>query len=407
MKRLIIFTNAFPYGNGYNWIMEELHCFSVSFDEVLIVPFSYEGNRKPVRIPGKIKVMKPLELNDVEYKSPWQILQLSLSRIHFYLREFVREKVFTNSYWFKSWLKSCLLADQLIQSTNFRFLRDLVNKSETTLYFYWGNNQSLLIPFLKKLNFRKIFVRFHGFDLYKERLGGYQAFRRPILEHLDVALPISAFGREYLHQNWPDLKFQSIISRLGTTHRGLSPQNDGISFHIVSCARLIKLKRIEMIPKALQNIQTRRIEWTHIGDGEELDNIQRLCQGLPANISVDLMGWVPAEDISELYSHKSFDLFVSVSESEGIPVSIMEALSAGIPVLSTDVGGISELLDEQNGYLISKDINEQALTNKIQQIITDNDLGTLSKKKQQAFRTFRDKCDAKKLAKELNTLLSA
>ena len=45
-------------------------------------------------------------------------------------------------------------------------------------------------------------------------------------------------------------------------------------------------------------------------------------------------------------------MFVNVSESEGIPVSIMEALAAGVPVLATDVGGTSELVGENNGILL-------------------------------------------------------
>ena len=48
------------------------------------------------------------------------------------------------------------------------------------------------------------------------------------------------------------------------------------------------------------------------------------------------------------------DLFLNVSESEGIPVSIMEAISAGIPVIATDVGGTSEIVNDSFGTLIPK-----------------------------------------------------
>lgn len=48
-------------------------------------------------------------------------------------------------------------------------------------------------------------------------------------------------------------------------------------------------------------------------------------------------------------------MFINVSESEGIPVSIMEALSAGIPILATDVGGTSEAVQDEVGYLLDRD----------------------------------------------------
>ena len=279
MKRLIIFTNAFPYGNGYNWITEELKCFSNTFDEVYISPFSYEGNAHPVELPAMIKVLSPVNLYDIEYKSLWQFFKLRFSRLPYYLKEFFREKVYTNSYWFKTWLKSCLLTDQLLESPNFKFLKSLDHKSNTLLYFYWGNNQAFLIPFLRKFNFKKILVRFHGFDLYKERLGGYQAFRRPQLKNMDIALPISTFGMKYLQNNYRDIKFRSEVARLGTIHFGFSPENHTEIFRIVSCARLIKLKRIELIAGALRKIEKQRIAWTHIGDGEELERIKNICHG--------------------------------------------------------------------------------------------------------------------------------
>ena len=55
------------------------------------------------------------------------------------------------------------------------------------------------------------------------------------------------------------------------------------------------------------------------------------------------------------------DLFINVSEYEGIPVSIMEAISAGIPVIATDVGGTSEIIDEKFGKLIPKDFKVEYL----------------------------------------------
>ena len=58
----------------------------------------------------------------------------------------------------------------------------------------------------------------------------------------------------------------------------------------------------------------------------------------------------PTQD-SSIFALEVF-FFVNVSESEGIPVSIMEAASFGIPIIATDVGGTSEIVDNSNGFLI-------------------------------------------------------
>ena len=55
------------------------------------------------------------------------------------------------------------------------------------------------------------------------------------------------------------------------------------------------------------------------------------------------------------YNTYEIDLFVNLSTIEGVPVSIMEAQSSGIPVLATDVGSSKEIVDDDNGFLIPKD----------------------------------------------------
>jgi glycosyltransferase involved in cell wall biosynthesis len=64
------------------------------------------------------------------------------------------------------------------------------------------------------------------------------------------------------------------------------------------------------------------------------------------------MGYTENKDVLDFYTQNSVNLFISLSAAEGIPVSIMEAISFGIPVLSTDVGGCSEIVNENTGLLI-------------------------------------------------------
>src|SRR5690606_17528801 len=123
--------------------------------------------------------------------------------------------------------------------------------------------------------------------------------------------------------------------------------NKTSSFVLVSCARIRWNKRIHKIAEMLQYIDI-PVTWIHIGDENlnakndwsiaEYDKNKELLQN-KKNVEVITTGLLAYEQIMELYRTKRTDLFISLSEEEGVPVSIMEAISFGIPILSTDVGG--------------------------------------------------------------------
>jgi glycosyltransferase involved in cell wall biosynthesis len=69
--------------------------------------------------------------------------------------------------------------------------------------------------------------------------------------------------------------------------------------------------------------------------------------------------------VPRFYSNNPVDLFLNVSESEGIPVSIMEAMAAGIPVIATDVGGSAEIVDDSVGTIVPADTTAESLAKSI------------------------------------------
>jgi glycosyltransferase involved in cell wall biosynthesis len=83
------------------------------------------------------------------------------------------------------------------------------------------------------------------------------------------------------------------------------------------------------------------------------------------NISFQLMGNVKNEEIQKYYSLNQVDLFINVSEYEGIPISIMEAMAYGIPCLATNVGGVREIVNDDNGFLLNKDTNYNQIISSI------------------------------------------
>ena len=71
----------------------------------------------------------------------------------------------------------------------------------------------------------------------------------------------------------------------------------------------------------------------------------------------------------ELYKEKPFDIFLNVSSSEGLPVSIMEAISFGMPVIATDVGGTSEItITGKTGLLLADEFKNEDLASAIEKL---------------------------------------
>ena len=92
------------------------------------------------------------------------------------------------------------------------------------------------------------------------------------------------------------------------------------------------------------------------------------------NIKIEFHGQKQNHEVIDFLSRNYIDAFVNVSISEGLPVSIMEAISFGIPVIATDVGGVKEIVNEVTGILMEKDINKAKLSNTLDGINTTFDL---------------------------------
>ena len=258
------------------------------------------------------------------------------------------------------------------------------------LYSYWGDKSALLLPIFKKKFGCCCISRFHGTDLYEEACGGYKPFRRWLFKTLDLAAPISGDGKRYLMERYGcDAPKRIEVHRLGVFDHGLNPQNENAAFQIVSCSNIVPVKRVSLLAEAIGQLGF-KVEWTHIGDGPLRAEVEKVIDGYPDHVMGTLLGAMPNSNVLEYYSTHHVDLFVNVSESEGVPVSIMEAFSFGIPVIATDVGGVAEIVDDTVGRLLSADISALQLKEVITGIYNNNRLAL----REQARKRWEDRCDA-------------
>lgn len=233
--------------------------------------------------------------------------------------------------------------------------------NNSIVYSFWFYD-CIFLAWLKKTQSLKLAItRAHSGDLYEEHVSikNNVLLRNFQLKYLDAVLPVSNMGKEYLTKKYP--KSNALIETifLGSKDYGNVSVSLPQIFTIVSCANIRHHKRIYKIAEMLQYIDF-PLQWIHIGDenlnlndpkiDEYKKNKEKLRQ--KDNIIYNPIGFIDNEKIFEFYKSTPVSLFISLSRIEGIPVSMMEAISFGVPVLSTDVGGCKEIVTEQTGILI-------------------------------------------------------
>ena len=95
-----------------------------------------------------------------------------------------------------------------------------------------------------------------------------------------------------------------------------------------------------------------------------------MVQDSRTNVRIILAGRMSNGEVLHYYETHSFDVFVNVSTNEGVPVSIMEAISYNIPAVATDVGATSEVVTPNSGVLVSENPTIEEIKNAIVKAVT-------------------------------------
>ncbi len=228
---------------------------------------------------------------------------------------------------------------------------------EVTLYSYWFDEWATILNLVKRISKSKIKVicRTHAYDFDEAQVhSGYHPFRSFNLRGIDKVYSISEFGKKYLEKRFHHKTIG--VEKLGVKDRGINPVNIDAEVTIVSCSSLIPLKRVDLIIKLLKKIN-KKVIWVHFGNGSLEQSILEEAKTLPKNITFDYKGFVKNEVIIEYYKANTVDLFINTSELEGIPVSMMEAISFGIPIAGCNICGVPEIVNANTGLLLEKNFD--------------------------------------------------
>lgn len=147
-----------------------------------------------------------------------------------------------------------------------------------------------------------------------------------------------------------------------------TPKNDR---EVITVARLVPVKGLSYLIRAMTHIKDGTL--VVIGDGPEKTKLESLSENLGLSDRVSFTGWISNRSRLSQYLKRA-TVFVLSSLSEGTPQAIIEAMSYGLPIVATNVGGIPEIVvDGVNGFLVPPR-NEQALAEAIEKALSDTNL---------------------------------
>lgn len=370
MTTIAILTATYPYLPGEQFIEEEAeHWATFPQTSIVVMPMCAVGEprRTPIHVNVDLCLVPP---RGVVAKL---VALLSALVSPLFWKEFwfvLRHHQFTPFCVAKAWLATA----EVLRIRH--ALKAWVSRHGPIeiAYCYWNDVQAFAAALLKREGLvGSVVSRIHGFDLYQEaRPHAYMPLKRQFLDDFDMFFPVSDHGRQYLEEVYHIIPAKIIVSRLGVLipeqHAVITPDH---MLNVVSVSYCAPEKRIDKIIDGIAELAARQprmdIQWTHIGDGLLFDKLNHYATEKFSSTRVKwtFCGHLTNADVKSYLASNAIDVFVNASETEGIPVSIMEAMSYGIPIIAPDVGGIRELISRECGELLSANPDPAEIANAI------------------------------------------
>ncbi len=200
----------------------------------------------------------------------------------------------------------------------------------------------------------RVVYTIHGFDTILKTYRIFLVLERLLATRCAAIVPVSDYDRRNLEA--AGVGGRIVLIRNGSSdRRGAVPLDEGAAERInrakasgamivLTIARLARPKRFDLFVEAARGFSASEARFFWIGNFEKVDP-----GSLPDN--VEMLG-----ELAEAGNYIKFcDVFALLSDYEGLPMSIIEALSAGKAIVASRVGGIGEMIDSHIGLLVENE----------------------------------------------------
>jgi glycosyltransferase involved in cell wall biosynthesis len=273
-------------------------------------------------------------------------------------------------------------------------------KSEniTLIHAHWIIPQGMTAYALKKLsrNSVKILCTSHGGDLFSLKGKIARFLKRKVLQSVDgISVVNSVMAQEVYALCAPSKPTIEIIP-MGVDFKHFRPAPEKQKpFSLLFVGRLVEKKGLAFLINALPKIVQKFPETTLtiIGAGPLKQNLELLVQQNRLNSNVNFLGSAPNAELPQYYQQHQVAIFPFIvadnGDREGLPVVVSEAIACGCCVITTDLSGLDDIADGNQGVLVVSQKNSQEITNTVLQLFDEPDkIGQYSKI---AFKNIKEK----------------
>lgn len=405
-KVLVIVAASFPYGNIGDavFIKNEIPILKKMFSKIIVITTAQKED-------NIIYNDSEIEIVHVNIHNK-KILSILKSFITILSKKTIEELIFAKKIQKQKFFK--MLKNMIKYEYMYNKIKGTLKKydgTNTVYYSYWFSSRAYALAKIRdKLQSEEVITRAHGFDCFLAN--GYLPYRQLVLQKFEKVIFISKNGendfKEKIYR-----KAHNPKAILQTSHLGVNIDEVGLNkqlcikefLHIVTCSRIVKIKRLDLLILALSKIENIQVKWDHFGDGEMSDEIKKFANSkLRSNIECIFHGNVSNDSIYDFYKNnaENIDFILNVSDLEGIPVAIMEAAKYRIPAIARNVGGIPEIVLKE--FLIEPGENDkEAVDNIVSKILEYQKLTPMQKEslRKMAYNYFVSKFDLETNLKEI------
>ena len=371
-KFLFLFTNEYPCSKTLEpYIEHELPYLAKSFDSVIVIPAHFGEIKKD--IPNNVTV---IDIFNPKYFKSGTINKITglFSFIAFWINEKMRNdsvselsiKNFLSD--FKSYYNAIITGDAIENYCK----ENKIQMAECSFYSYWFFHPVITLSVLKKRGKIKRFVsRGHLGDLYLDQFPELSNFYNFKINNIDELFVISNHAKEYIKSIYPQFISKVKVAHLAVKDMGINPVpvNENV---FVSCSTYSERKRVDLLVELLSGSPV-KLTWIHFGYIPEnvIERYKKLFKDSNSHVTAVFKGDVPNKEVMEFYKKNPVSGIINLSTSEGLPFSLIEANSFGIPVIATNINGTPDIATIKNGFLLPINFKKELFYDCIKKIVSD------------------------------------
>ena len=251
------------------------------------------------------------------------------------------------------------------------FIAKIIKKEEINhIHAHWGSTTSTMAYVISKITKIPWSLTLHRWDIKENNLLEQKAksvkFIRCISKHGEKEL-MEIIGNKYLKKIY--IIYLGVkIKKQNNLEIKKSNHFENNIFKIITPAHFLEVKGHKYLIKACSLLVKKGIKNFHCffyGHGPLKNTLKKMITKYNLNDFISIKDTIPKEKLLDKYRNKEINLIIMPSintkdqQHEGIPVSLMEAMAHKIPTISTNTGGIPELLSNNAGIIIEEKNSEE------------------------------------------------